>query len=107
MNSVFIDTSYLLALELSNDQNHVAAGRHWGQVTKALPRLVTICLLKFSRSLIVVVTTLKLWKLGTTSSAAPLSRWFMWMKTCFTMAGITSLSTRIKTTRSPIASRLL
>ena len=41
MNSVFIDTSYLLALELSNDQNHVAAGRHWGQVTKAVPRLVT------------------------------------------------------------------
>ena len=41
MISVFIDTSYLLALELSNDQNHAAAGRHWGQVTMALPRLMT------------------------------------------------------------------
>lgn len=41
MTSVFLDTSYLLALELSNDQNHAAAMGHWQQVSKALPRLVT------------------------------------------------------------------
>jgi len=41
MTSVFLDTSYLLALELSNDQNHTAAVRHWQQVNKTLPRLVT------------------------------------------------------------------
>jgi predicted nucleic acid-binding protein len=41
MTSVFLDTSYLLALELANDQNHAAAIRHWRQITKALPRLVT------------------------------------------------------------------
>jgi uncharacterized protein len=41
MTSVFLDTSYLLALELANDQNHPAAVRHWQQVSKALPRLVT------------------------------------------------------------------
>jgi predicted nucleic acid-binding protein len=27
MNAVFLDTGYLLALELSNDQNHQAARR--------------------------------------------------------------------------------
>ena len=41
MISVFIDTSYLLALELANDQNHSAAVRHWRQTVTALPRLVT------------------------------------------------------------------
>jgi predicted nucleic acid-binding protein len=41
MISVFIDTSYLLALELANDQNHPAAVRHWRQTVAALPRLVT------------------------------------------------------------------
>lgn len=41
MTAVFIDTSYLLALELANDQNHPAAVGHWHQVNKALPRLVT------------------------------------------------------------------
>jgi predicted nucleic acid-binding protein len=30
---VFLDTSYLLALELANDQNHQAAQAHWQQVT--------------------------------------------------------------------------
>jgi len=41
MTSVFIDTSYLLALELANDQNHPAAVGHWQQAVKALPGLVT------------------------------------------------------------------
>lgn len=41
MSAAFLDTSYLLALELSNDQNHAAASQHWLQVRTALPRLVT------------------------------------------------------------------
>ncbi len=40
-DSVFLDTSYLLALELTNDQYHDVASQHWKQVSKALPRLVT------------------------------------------------------------------
>jgi len=38
---VFVDTGYLLALELSNDINHEAALKHWQNVVKTLPPLVT------------------------------------------------------------------
>lgn len=41
MKSVFLDTGYLLALELSNDQNHRAALKHWRSVAKSLPLLVS------------------------------------------------------------------
>lgn len=41
MKPVFLDTGYLLALELSNDQNHRAASKHWRGVLKSLPPLVT------------------------------------------------------------------
>ncbi len=41
MSLVFIDTGYLLALELSNDQNHKKALRHWNDVSSSLPFLVT------------------------------------------------------------------
>ena len=41
MNAVFLDTGYLLALELSKDQNHRAASEHWRSVKKRLPPLVT------------------------------------------------------------------
>jgi predicted nucleic acid-binding protein len=41
MNAVFLDTGYVLALELSNDQNHRAASKHWRSLRKRLPRLVT------------------------------------------------------------------
>jgi predicted nucleic acid-binding protein len=41
MNAVFLDTGYLLALELSNDSNHQAAQQHWMSVRHALPQLVT------------------------------------------------------------------
>ncbi len=40
MKSVFLDTGYLLALELSNDQNHRAASKHWRSVVQSLPPLV-------------------------------------------------------------------
>ena len=41
MTPVFIDTSYLLALELANDQHHNAALEHWKQVKKSPLQLVT------------------------------------------------------------------
>jgi len=41
MNAVFVDTGYLLALEIANDQHHQAATRHWQGVVTALPRLLT------------------------------------------------------------------
>jgi len=39
--TAFVDTSYLLALELANDQNHSTALLHWKQISSSLPRLVT------------------------------------------------------------------
>ena len=41
MNMVFVDTGYLFALEIANDQHHQAATRHWQRVVPKLPRLVT------------------------------------------------------------------
>lgn len=41
MNTVFLDTSYILALELVQDQHHAAAIQHWQRAQTALPRLVT------------------------------------------------------------------
>lgn len=41
MSSVFLDTGYLLALELKHDQHHGAALQHWRQVQSDLPPLVT------------------------------------------------------------------
>ena|SRR5947209_1323614 len=42
MRSVFLDASYLLAVELANDQNHAVAVEHWNSVEAAgLPELVT------------------------------------------------------------------
>ncbi|HMD98040.1 MAG TPA: hypothetical protein VKM93_12025 [Terriglobia bacterium] len=41
MSSAFLDTSYLLALELKNDQNHLAALTHWRRASRSLPALIT------------------------------------------------------------------
>jgi predicted nucleic acid-binding protein len=41
MNTAFVDTGYLLALELSNDQNHRAAQQHWQRLRTSPPPLVT------------------------------------------------------------------
>jgi predicted nucleic acid-binding protein len=39
--AVFLDTSYLLALELAHDQHHPAAVAHWHSLAQRLPALVT------------------------------------------------------------------
>lgn len=41
MTSVFLDTGYIIALEAADDQHHDAASRHWRNLTKLLPPLVT------------------------------------------------------------------
>lgn len=41
MPPVFLDTSYILALNLSNDQHHTQAHQHWQTLIIALPLLVT------------------------------------------------------------------
>jgi predicted nucleic acid-binding protein len=41
MTPLFIDTSYLLALELKNDQNHEAAVDHWRRLSASPPPLIT------------------------------------------------------------------
>lgn len=41
MSKVFLDTSYLLALELTRDQNHEAATQHWQSIVSSLPSFVT------------------------------------------------------------------
>jgi predicted nucleic acid-binding protein len=41
MNQVFLDTGYVLALELANDQNHRSVSDHWRRLAGGLPSLVT------------------------------------------------------------------
>lgn len=41
MNSVFVDTGYLVALEAADDQHHPAAVRHWRGFVQSRPRLIT------------------------------------------------------------------
>jgi uncharacterized protein len=41
VNTLFVDTSYLLALKFANDQNHLKALQHWQDLKRALPPLVT------------------------------------------------------------------
>lgn len=42
MTSCFLDTSYLIALEASDDQHHQAARRHWRkEVVASLPLIIT------------------------------------------------------------------
>ena len=38
---MFVDTSYLFALEFKNDQNHHIAQKHWQTLTLKPPRLIT------------------------------------------------------------------
>ena len=41
MKTLFLDASYVIALEASDDQNHKAASQHWRKILKAPPQLVT------------------------------------------------------------------
>ncbi len=41
MTKVFLDTGYILALELTRDQNHEAATRHWQSIVQTPPQFVT------------------------------------------------------------------
>jgi predicted nucleic acid-binding protein len=41
MSIVFLDTGYILVLELKHDQHHIAAQQHWEHVRTALPQIVT------------------------------------------------------------------
>ncbi|MBH8571986.1 PIN domain-containing protein [Nostocaceae cyanobacterium CENA369] len=41
MTSVFLDTSYIIALETSDDINHDVTLKHWQSFIQKLPRLVT------------------------------------------------------------------
>jgi uncharacterized protein len=41
MNPMFVDTGYLLVLEIANDQHHQVAAHHWQRIVTTLPSLVT------------------------------------------------------------------
>jgi uncharacterized protein len=41
MTALFLDTSFILALEISNDQNHSVARAHWEQLARTQLALVT------------------------------------------------------------------
>jgi predicted nucleic acid-binding protein len=105
MNAVFVDTGYLLALELTNDQHHQAATRHWQGVVTALPRLVTT-----SYVFAEVVTFFNsrgqhmkaLW--GTTFCSALPCNSSMSIRHYFTKSGRIASAIKIKITPSRLAS---
>jgi uncharacterized protein len=41
VKTVFIDTGYLIALDSTADQHHSSAARHWREVSRMRPRLIT------------------------------------------------------------------
>jgi predicted nucleic acid-binding protein len=41
MTEAFLDTGYIIALEVADDQRHQDAVKHWQSLSSSLPRLVT------------------------------------------------------------------
>ncbi len=41
MTEAFLDTGYIIALEVADDQRHQDAVKHWQNLSSSLPRLVT------------------------------------------------------------------
>jgi predicted nucleic acid-binding protein len=41
LNTIFLDTGYIIALEAADDQYHEMALRHWRDLKKTFPKLVT------------------------------------------------------------------
>jgi len=41
LKALFLDTGYVIALEAVDDQHHLDADKHWSNLLKALPPLVT------------------------------------------------------------------
>ena len=41
MNNLFLDASYVIALEIANEQNHLAASSHWQSLDRKSTRFVT------------------------------------------------------------------
>lgn len=41
MESIFIDTGFIIALEAVDDQNHKTASRYWKSLSEPLPLLIT------------------------------------------------------------------
>lgn len=41
MDTLFLDTGYLIALEAIDDQHHQAASLHWQEIAQTLPPIIT------------------------------------------------------------------
>lgn len=41
MKTVFLDSSYLIALEVKRDQDHEQARDHWESISSSIPRMLT------------------------------------------------------------------
>src|ERR1043166_2165700 len=98
MTSLFLDTSYLIAVQNADDQYHKTASKHWRDLLKSSPRLVTS-----SYVFVEVVTLLnnrslhsKAVELGNNLLSSAYSMSFTSMKNCFMKPGIISRNIKTK-----------